>query len=179
MFSPFQKILVALDRSDMGQPVFERAVALAQAHQARLMLLHVMSPMDGEAPPMIYPRPDGVYPGIYEEAIKTYARQWEAQEREGFQWLQTLAERAVATGIAVEYTQNNGVPGRTICAIANTWGADLIVLGRRGHSGLSEMLLGSVSNYVLHHAPCSVLTIQGKGNAAETKAAESFATNSN
>ncbi|MGI0487648.1 universal stress protein [Pantanalinema rosaneae CENA516] len=178
MFSPFQKILVALDRSDMGQQVFERSLALAQTHQARLMLLHVMSPMEGEAPPMIYPRPDGVYPGIYEEAIKTYARQWETHERESRQWLQSLAERATAAGIAVEYTQNHGVPGRTICAIANTWGADLIVLGRRGHSGLSEMLLGSVSNYVLHHAPCSVLTIQGKGSVAEIKATESLTTSS-
>ncbi len=41
-------------------------------------------------------------------------------------------------------------------------GADLIVVGRRGRSGLSELILGSASNYVLHHAPCSVLTLQGK-----------------
>lgn len=34
-------------------------------------------------------------------------------------------------------------------------------MGRRGHKGLSEILLGSVSNYVVHHAPCSVLVLQG------------------
>ncbi|NEO65320.1 MAG: universal stress protein, partial [Moorea sp. SIO4G2] len=37
----------------------------------------------------------------------------------------------------------------------------LIVLGRRGLGGLKEMVLGSVSNYVVHHAPCSVLVVQG------------------
>ncbi|MEO0350033.1 MAG: universal stress protein, partial [Cyanobacteria bacterium P01_A01_bin.15] len=41
------------------------------------------------------------------------------------------------------------------------WNADLIMMGRRGRSGFSELLLGSVSNYVMHHAPCSVLTVQG------------------
>lgn len=47
-----------------------------------------------------------------------------------------------------------------ICELARNWNADLIILGRRGRTGLSELLLGSVSNYVLHHAPCSVLTVQ-------------------
>ena len=44
---------------------------------------------------------------------------------------------------------------------SQNWEADLIVIGRRGHQGLSEILLGSVSNYVVHHAPCSVLVVQG------------------
>ena len=37
---------------------------------------------------------------------------------------------------------------------------DVIVMGHRGISGLQEFFLGSVSNYVLHHAPCSVLIVQ-------------------
>ncbi|MGQ9872468.1 universal stress protein [Leptodesmis sp.] len=39
-------------------------------------------------------------------------------------------------------------------------GADLILIGNRGHTGLKELFLGSASNYVLHHAPCSVLTVK-------------------
>jgi len=37
----------------------------------------------------------------------------------------------------------------------------VIMIGRHGRTGLAEFFLGSVSNYVMHHAPCSVLTIQG------------------
>lgn len=48
-----------------------------------------------------------------------------------------------------------------ICDVARSWKADLIVLGRRGYSGVKELFLGSVSNYVLHHTPCSILTVQG------------------
>jgi len=48
----------------------------------------------------------------------------------------------------------------------------LVVVGRRGHSGLSELFLGSVSNYVLHRAPCSVLTIQGEALKKATQTAE-------
>ncbi|MGF1673753.1 MAG: universal stress protein, partial [Rivularia sp. (in: cyanobacteria)] len=51
-------------------------------------------------------------------------------------------------------------PGYMICNVARSREVDLIVVGRHGRTGLSEFFLGSVSNYVLHHAPCSVLTIQ-------------------
>ncbi|MEL7079709.1 MAG: universal stress protein, partial [Cyanobacteria bacterium J06582_2] len=59
-----------------------------------------------------------------------------------------------------EFIQLSGNPGRSICELANTWSADLILVGSRGLKGIKEMFLGSVSNYVTHHAPCSVLIIR-------------------
>jgi nucleotide-binding universal stress UspA family protein len=44
--------------------------------------------------------------------------------------------------------------------MAKSWQADLIVLGRRGLKGISEIFLGSVSNYIVHQALCSVLIVQ-------------------
>jgi nucleotide-binding universal stress UspA family protein len=41
-------------------------------------------------------------------------------------------------------------------------GADLLVVGCRGHSGLAEALLGSVGQFCVHHAPCPVVIIRGK-----------------
>lgn len=41
-------------------------------------------------------------------------------------------------------------------------GADLLVVGYRGHGGLAEALLGPVGRYCVHHAPCPVLIMRGK-----------------
>jgi nucleotide-binding universal stress UspA family protein len=70
--------------------------------------------------------------------------------------LQSLSAQANTAGVNTEFTQNTGNAGRMICELATVWNADLIIMGRRGRSGIAEFFLGSVSNYVLHHAPCSV-----------------------
>jgi len=53
-----------------------------------------------------------------------------------------------------------GQAGRVLVAAAE--GADLLVVGSRGHGGLAEALLGSVGQYCVHHAPCPVLIMRGK-----------------
>lgn len=166
----FKKIVVAVDGTDLGDLAFQEALALAQANQSSLMLVHVMSPMNEAYPDPIFAAPGatGVYVGLHEEVMKVYTEQWEAFEQRGLDLLRNLTDMATAAGIPTEFTQALGDPGKAICNLAFEWDADLIVLGRRGLKGLSELFLGSVSNYVLHHAHCSVLTIQGaKGKAAE------------
>lgn len=54
----------------------------------------------------------------------------------------------------------HGDPGKLICKVAKEQGADLIVMGTRGLNLMKEMLLGSVSHYVLQHAGCPVMTIR-------------------
>ncbi|UBF24050.1 universal stress protein [Kovacikia minuta CCNUW1] len=158
----FQKILVALDDSPIGDHIFEEALSLAKTMNAALLLLHVLTPMEEGYPlPAIFPRTDSLYLGN-EEAVMLFAQQWKDLEKSGLKLLQQLSDRALAAGVTAEFSQNTGDPGRVICKVATTWEADLIVVGRRGHSGLSELFLGSASNYVLHHAPCSVLALQGK-----------------
>jgi nucleotide-binding universal stress UspA family protein len=158
----FQKILVALDGSSLGEHVFEKALSLAKKMDAAMLLLHVLTPMEEGYPmPAVYPGPDSVYPGN-DEAILIFAQQWKDFEKRGLEMLQKLNDQALAAELMSEFTQNTGDPGHVICKVASSWGADLIVVGRRGRSGLSELILGSASNYVLHHAPCSVLALQGK-----------------
>lgn len=53
-----------------------------------------------------------------------------------------------------------GSPQRVIVETAREWGADLIVVGSHGYGFWSRALLGSVSNSVVHHAPCSVLVVR-------------------
>lgn len=158
----FKRIVAAVSPSIPRDQVLSEAVSITKLGEAQLMLLHVLSPMEEGYPTPVYPGPDSVYPGLHEEAIRVYAQQWEAYQRDAIAFLQKLTEDVTAMGVTVESTQNVGDPGKAICELAKTWNADLIILGRRGHTGLKELFLGSVSNYVLHHAPCSVLVIQGE-----------------
>lgn len=158
----FDKILVAIDTSSSSRAVFEAALTLAKQTQASLMLLHVLAPDSQDyaaLPPTLVPYS---YPIITDEVMRYYREQWEAAERKGLTILQSLADEASRAGVAVEFSQNVGNPSQWICDLAKDWQADLIIMGRRGHSGFSELFLGSVSNYVMHHACCSVLTVQGE-----------------
>jgi nucleotide-binding universal stress UspA family protein len=159
----FKKILVAISPTGSNHHILAEAIALAKLSNGKLMLLHVLSPGDENYPVPIYPSAGSVYEGaLREEAIKTYAQQWEAYERNNLEFITNLTAEAANAGVTAEFTQSPGDAGDTICKLAETWNADLIIVGRRGHVGLKELFLGSVSNYVLHHAPCSILTIQGK-----------------
>jgi nucleotide-binding universal stress UspA family protein len=55
-----------------------------------------------------------------------------------------------------------GAAGPVLVAAAE--GADLLVVGCRGHGGLAEALLGSVGQYCAHHASCPVVIMRGKGD---------------
>ncbi|MFS0515041.1 universal stress protein [Nostoc sp. UIC 10607] len=152
----FKKILAALDRSEIGQQVFEEALDLAKLTQASLMLVHVLSPEEEGSPYLPMLSNFDYYPGLSSQNFELYQKQWDAFKNEGIKMLQSFCAQANTAGVTTEFTQNIGNPGRIICDLAHSYGADLIVMGRRGRSGLAELFLGSVSNYVLHHGPCSV-----------------------
>jgi nucleotide-binding universal stress UspA family protein len=150
-----KKILVAIDRSDnTSQHVFQEALDLAKITGANLKILHVLSVDDKNSPNILalLDTPEN-------------KKRWQEFEKPGRELLQSLAESAIAAGVPTEIYQGLGRPGHVICETAKTWGADTIVIGRRGLSGISELLLGSVSNYVSHYAPCSVLLVQGSASS--------------
>lgn len=158
----FHKILVAIDTSLLAKYIFDEALFLAKASKATLMLLHVLSGEEqGRQNIPILPRQDYYpYPMMSKKTQQFNQEQWAALEKEGIELLQSRTEEATLAGVSTEFIQPSGNPGRTICSVARNWGADLIVVGRQGLSGLSEIALGSVSNYVLYNAPCSVLIVQ-------------------
>ncbi len=171
----FHKILVAMDTSAIGKSVFAEALDLAKVTGASLMLLHVLSSEEKGSPNIsVFPSLE-YYPGLSGKTLEIYQQQWSAFEKQGLELLRSRVDEATAAGVSTEFTQNRGSPGRTICDLARTWRAELIVVGRRGHSGLSELILGSVSNYVIHHAPCSVLTVQHTVNTTKADQADQAA----
>lgn len=155
----FHKILVAIDTSEIGKQVFDTAITLAKATGASLMLLHVLSSEEEGSPylPIIF---SGMGYAGGDKIIENYREEWEAFAKQGVELLESRQQEATLAGVTAEVTQRSGSPGKTICEFAQTWQADTIVIGRRGHSGMSELILGSVSNYVLHHATCLVLIVQ-------------------
>ena len=157
----FKKILVAVDSSTMSRIVFEQALHLAHQNQASLMLLHILSGEDENSPQPIPPNIDSMYWAPSTELnIDSWRQQWKNYESECLKQLQAYVTEAINMGVNAEFRQISGSIGRTICLIAKTWKADSIVIGNRGRTGLKELLLGSVSNYVLHHTPCSVLIVK-------------------
>jgi nucleotide-binding universal stress UspA family protein len=163
----FKRILAAIDRSEIGKDVFVQALELARLTSANLMLLHVLSLEESGSPDVMIAPSIEYYPGWNEQSFKLYQQNWEIFKNEGLQMLQSFCSQANTLNINTEFTQNSGSPGRIICDLAKSWDADIIVMGRRGHSGLAELLMGSVSNYVLHHAPCTVHVIHSSVRAKQ------------
>jgi nucleotide-binding universal stress UspA family protein len=159
----FQKILVAIDEEPtMAKQMMAEAIAIAKASGATLNILHVMFPFKSGYPDPIYMALDGTFTNFDTASFGAYVQQWQDLERHNLARLETYLAEAQTANIEAQITQKVGEPNRLICQIAQDWQADLVVIGRRGLHGMGEWLLGSVSNYVLHHAPCAVLAVQGK-----------------
>ncbi len=157
----FTKILVSIDDSDMTQYIVDEAVSLAKAKGGSLMFLHVISLYDNE--PLFDPlfmESTMLNSELNNEAHNKSLKVWEEFKQGKKNWLGSLCESATSSGVKAEFNLSIGEPSKKICDISRSWNAELIVIGRRGRRGLTEMFLGSVSNYVVHHAPCSVLTVQ-------------------
>ena len=152
----YQKILAAMDTSTVGDRVFATALNLAKLNNSHLKLLHVLSPEEEDSPISF-----GVVSREFnKELIAKYRQKWEDFEKQCLEMLQSRVNEATTADVSTEFIQAEGVPGKQICKVAEEWGAELIVMGRRGHSVFSELVIGSVSSYVIHRAKCSVLVVQ-------------------
>ena len=156
----FHQILVAIDQSNLCEAVFSQALNLADLNKAKLMLVHcINSEIVGESP-ITMPLEMGLYSPMVNTAYENQNNIMQQRLEESKAMLRRYCETATSRGITTEFDYKIGDPGQYLCQVARNWGADLIVLGRRGHKGLTEVFLGSVSNYVLHNAHCSVLVVQ-------------------
>jgi len=156
----FSKILVALDLSPAGQQVLEKSLSLAKACGASLLLLHVLSAEEEGSPLPIPVNMDEIYPAMGSElTMEVWQEQWQSFEKEGLATLEHRRQQALDLEIDCRAEQILGSPGKIICQRAKEDNSDIIVVGHRGRWGLSEILLGSVSNYVFHHAHCCVFVV--------------------
>ncbi|PZD70933.1 Putative universal stress protein [Acaryochloris thomasi RCC1774] len=165
----FNKILVALDYSASCEQVFEQGLTLAKMMHAQLMLVHVVTPLE-ETYPISTLMPSLLDDPVTSrfEIANAYIRELEAFEMKGLEMLKSHANIATEQGLQAGVQQPSGYPARSLCDVARTWNADVIVMGRRSQNVLRKALLGSISNYVTHHAPCSVLIVHNQDSPEST-----------
>jgi nucleotide-binding universal stress UspA family protein len=153
----YQKILVAVDNTELSQQAFQKALSLAHAFAANLHIINVLSPLRLEYQDTTSLAFSGsYYPDTLDDVTQ---EEWTNIQEIGSNLLALLQEQAKQKGIKAEITQQIGQPEQEITDFAKSWQADLIVIGSHGRKGFSEFLFGSVSNYVSHHVPCSVLLV--------------------
>jgi nucleotide-binding universal stress UspA family protein len=157
----YGKILVALDHGPASDRLFNEALELAQATDGALMLVHSLSDQEESSPLPMAAQLDTIYwaPGT-ELDLEAWRQEWVRYENESLERLRHYAATANTAGVPTEFRQLIGNPTAAICKAAQEWDADLILLGSRGRTGLAELFLGSVSNGVMHRAPCSVLVMK-------------------
>jgi len=139
-----QKILCPLDFSENSEHALLYAKAFARAHEAELILLHVIEL------PVSYLAAEIAIP------VDALERQKQACIQNLNAITETVRQELPRTTSAIE----EGNPYPCIIQAARKLGVDLIVMGTHGRTGLAHALLGSVSEKVVRTSPCPVLTVK-------------------
>jgi nucleotide-binding universal stress UspA family protein len=145
------KILLAIDDSEFSDLATDALILQAKVEGTEVRLLHVVESFPTALAETLgsKERPDfsGARMKQRDRAKKLLAKATQKLELAGFR-----------VGVAIE----EGDPRNIILREAEAWGADLIVLGSHGRTGLVHFLIGSVSETVARHALCSVEIVRGR-----------------
>lgn len=140
--SSLHTILHPTDFSDCSRYAFRLAGMLAREQGARLVILHVKPTLG----PMV----------AYGEALAELEPEGSQEKR----WAILHRLRVSDPKVQVEHRLVEGQGAQEILRQAAEIGADLIVMGTHGRTGLSRLLMGSVAGEVLHKAQCPVVTVK-------------------
>ncbi len=141
----YRRILVAVDGSPPSLAAVDHALALARAAKASLTILEVVEDF-------------GPLPGYYETPPPGADRvKWVAEQR-----FEPVRPALAESGVPWDRLVEAGDPADCICAAAEAGDYDLVVMGCQGRRAIGRFLLGSVSDRVVHHAPCSVMVVRSR-----------------
>jgi nucleotide-binding universal stress UspA family protein len=156
MEEKFMKILIATDGSDFSRTAIEkccRMLNLSENPQIKIVSVYEqMAPMAAE--------PFAISAQYYQEMMDLARKQCESFAADSAEQI----KRTLAGSISdIEIDVRLGAPARVIVDEAKEWNADLIVVGSHGRGFWGRLTLGSVSDAIVHHAPCSVLVARADG----------------
>ena len=153
------RILIATDGSEFSRKALEKACEIAQGRDE--VSFRVVSVYEPQVPMAAEPY---ALSAQYFERLDGLARERaEETARSGADFIRS---KFTNRSFEIESVAEFGRPAQIIVQTADDWGADLIVVGSHGHGFWGRLALGSVSDAVLHHAPCSVLVVRGNGAPA-------------
>jgi len=141
-----ETIVVGVDGSECARDALVRAAKEAALRGARLQVVCAW-----EIPPAVYA--GGLAPAIDQATLDGFRENAEAVVREAVAEVERVQPSVPCEGEALE-----GQPAEVLLDQARD--ASLIVVGTRGRGGFASLLLGSVSQQVVHHAPCPVLVVR-------------------
>ena len=144
-----RRLVHPTDFSAASGAAFKKAVEMAKADRAELLLVHVLNPV------MPVPGDGYISPKVYDE-IAASTRAWAGRQ------LDRLLRKAKAAGARAKGVLLEGVPHEQIVRFARSRRAAVVVMGTHGRSGLAKLFLGSVAGRVVTAAPCPVLTVRGR-----------------
>lgn len=149
----FRTILVGTDFSECSMHALSTAIALAAAENAKVIVAH--------AAPTAWSLPPGLSVGLGE------GTNWlELLQREAREQLDEFVDKARVRGFAAKDKELLiGSPAASLLQYAKTHAVDLIVLGTHGRATVARLMLGSVTETVVHNAEIPTLTVRGPGTA--------------
>jgi nucleotide-binding universal stress UspA family protein len=149
--SRFRTLLLPIDFSTHAGTALELAIALARDSDATIHLFHSYEIPLGTIPPYGVAIPEELLSDVRDAAARR---------------LEKAARRLADAGIRSETHILHAAPADGITEAARGVGADLIVMGTRGLTGLKHLMLGSVAERTVRTAPCPVLTVrEGEAHA--------------
>lgn len=137
----FSRILVAIDGSESAKKAFEKSIYLAQKCSSKIDLVHVVQCELGG---------DSATTFELIDELKTKAQKM----------LEEYKIQAAKNNISIQIMVTQGDPAQAIIELAKAKSYDLIIMGTRGRTAFQELLIGSVSQKVMHHASCPVMVVR-------------------
>ena len=153
------RILLPVDGSELSTNAVDEVSSRPWPPDTKVRVLHVI-PAEILAPPAFAPPPAmALGPGSPNWPLALTETRKAFRDQAGL-LVDAVANDLASQGFAVETTVREGDARGEIVDDARTWHADLIVLGSHGYTGLKKLLLGSVAQSVVSHAPCSVEVVR-------------------